>query len=47
MSKPPKYWNKAKKILSKRDPILKKIIKKLNKGYLTSKDDPFFHCVEQ
>ena len=42
MSKPPKYWNKAKKILSKRDPILKKIIKKLNKGYLTSKDDPFF-----
>ena len=42
MNKPPKYWNKAKKILSKRDPILKKIIKKLNKGYLTSKDDPFF-----
>ena len=42
MSTPPKYWNKAKKILSKRDPILKKIIKKLNKGYLTSKDDPFF-----
>ena len=42
MSKPPKYWNKAKKILSKRDPILKKIIQKLNKGYLTSKDDPFF-----
>ena len=42
MSKPPKYWNKAKKILSKRDPILKKITKKLNKGYLTSKDDPFF-----
>ena len=42
MKKPPTYWNKAKKILSKRDPILKKIIQKLNKGYLTSKDDPFF-----
>ena len=42
MNNPPKYWYKAKKILSKRDPILKKIIKKLNKGYLTSKDDPFF-----
>ena len=42
MNKVPTYWPKAKKILSKRDPILKKIIKKLNKGYLTSKDDPFF-----
>ena len=42
MSKPPKYWNKPKKIHSKREPNLKKIIQKLNKGYLTSKDDPFF-----
>jgi len=42
MKKPPAYWNKAKKIISKRDPILRKIIKKFNKGYLTSRKDPFF-----
>ena len=42
MKKPPAYWNKAKRILSKRDPILKKIINKFNKGYLTSRKDPFF-----
>ena len=42
MSKPPNYWYKAKKILSKRDPVLKKIIKKYKKGYLTSRNDPFF-----
>ena len=42
MNKPPKYWNKAKKILSKRDPVFKKIIKKYNKGYLTSRNKPFF-----
>ena len=42
MKKPPAYWNKAKRILSKRDPILRKIIKKFNKGYLTSRKDPFF-----
>ena len=39
---PPAYWNKAKKVLSKRDPILRKIINKFNKGYLTSRKDPFF-----
>ena len=42
MSKPPIYWNKAKKVLSRRDPVLKKIIKKYNKGFLTTKNDPFF-----
>jgi len=42
MKKAPTYWNKAKKILSKRDPILRKIIKKYNKGFLTSKNKPFF-----
>ena len=42
MKKPPTYWNKAKKILSKRDPVLKKIIKKYNKGFLTTKNKPFF-----
>ena len=42
MKKPPFYWYKAKKILSKRDPILRKIIKKFNKGFLTTRKDPFF-----
>jgi len=42
MKQPPFYWYNAKKILSKRDPILRKIIKKFNKGYLTSRKDPFF-----
>jgi len=39
---PPAYWNKAKRILSKRDPILRKIINKFKQGYLTSRKDPFF-----
>ena len=42
MSKPPVYWHKAKKILSRRDPVLRKIIKKYNKGFLTTRDNPFF-----
>ena len=42
MKQPPFYWYKAKTILSKRDPILRKIINKFNKGYLTSRKDPFF-----
>ncbi len=42
MKNPPAYWNKAKSILSKRDPVLRKIINKFNKGYLTSRKDPFF-----
>ena len=42
MKKPPFYWNSAKKTLSKRDPVLKKVIKKFNKGFLTTKKDPFF-----
>ena len=42
MNRPPKYWNKAKRILSIRDPIFKKIIKKYNKGYLSTRNNPFF-----
>jgi len=42
MNQPPKYWYKAKKILSKRDPVLKKIIKKYQKGFLTTKNKPFY-----
>jgi len=41
MKKSPLYWNKAKKILSKRDPVFRKIIKKYNKGFLTTKGKPF------
>ena len=42
MKQSPFYWYNAKKILSKRDPILRKIIKKFNKGFLTTRKDPFF-----
>ena len=42
MSKPPIYWNKAKKVLSRTDPVLRKIIKKYNKGFLTTRSKPFF-----
>ena len=42
MKKPPTYWNSAKKVLSKRAPVLRKVIKKFNKGFLTTRKDPFF-----
>ena len=42
MSKAPKNWLMARKILSKRDPVLKKIIKKFDKGFLKTRNDPFF-----
>ena len=42
MKRPPAYWLKAKRILSKRDSVLRKIIKKYNKGFLTTKNNPFF-----
>ena len=42
MSKPPKYWYNAKKILSKRDSVLKKIIRKFSRGYLKTRNNPFF-----
>ena len=42
MKKPPVYWYKAKKILSRRDPIIRKIIKKYKKGFLTTRNNPFF-----
>jgi len=41
MKKPPVYWKEAKKILSKRDPVLRKIINKFNKGFLTTRNNPF------
>ena len=42
MKHPPFYLKKTKKILSKKDPILKKIIKKHDNGFLTSRKDPFY-----
>jgi len=42
MKRFPVYWYKAKRILSKRDPVLRRIIKKYNKGFLTTRNNPFF-----
>ena len=42
MRRPPTYWHRTKKKLSKKDPILRKIIKKYNKSFLTTRDNPFF-----
>ena len=42
MKSPPAYWQKAKRTLSKKDFVLKKIIKKYNKGFLTTRNNPFF-----
>ena len=38
----PFYWQKAKRILSERDPVLSEVIKKYKKGFLTTKNNPFF-----
>jgi len=42
MKRLPNYWQKAKKILSEKDPVLRKIIKKYNKGFLTTRNNPFY-----
>ena len=42
MKRPPFYWRKAKKTLSKKDSVIRKIIKKYNKGFLTTRNNPFF-----
>ena len=42
MKRPPFYWKQAKRILSRRDPVLRKIIKKYKKGFLTTRNKPFF-----
>ena len=34
MSKPPKYWKRAKKILSKKDKVMKKLINNYKDGYI-------------
>ena len=38
----PSYWNKAKSILSKRDKVMKKLIKHYKDGALVTRNDVFF-----
>ena len=42
MTKPPKYWNKAKKYLSKKDKVMKALIFKYRDKTLTTRKDIFF-----
>ena len=42
MKRPPSYWQKAKKNIARKDSVLRKIIKKYNKGFLTTRNNPFF-----
>ena len=42
MSKAPKYWSKAKKILSKRDKVMKELINTYQDGSLVTRNDVFF-----
>ncbi len=42
MNKAPKYWTKAKKILSKRDKVMRKLISKYKDGNLITRNDVFF-----
>ena len=42
MSIKPAYWNKAKRILAKRDSVMKKLIHKYKDGSLMTRNDIFF-----
>ena len=42
MNKPPTYWYKAIKHLSKKDGEMKKLVKKYRDKYLTTRKDVFF-----
>ena len=42
MKRAPVYWKKGKNILSKKDSVLRKTIVKYNKGFLTTRNNPFF-----
>ena len=46
MTKPPKYWNKAKNYLSKKDNTMKILIKKYRDKTLTTRKDIFFSLVK-
>ena len=42
MSKSPSYWSKAKKILSKKDRVMSKLISNYKDGTLITRNDVFF-----
>ena len=42
MIKPPIYWNKAKKVLVKKDKTMKRLILKYKDGFLITRNDIFF-----
>ena len=42
MSKAPKYWTKAKKILSKKDKVMRNLISNYKDGSLITRNDVFF-----
>ena len=42
MSKPPKYWSRAKRILSKKDKVMKKLISNYKDGSLVTRNDVSF-----
>ena len=42
MIKPPRYWNRAKKILSKRDKVMARLILDYKDGSLITRNDVFF-----
>ena len=42
MTKSPKYWNRAKSYLSKKDKVMKILIKKFRDKTLTTRKDVFF-----
>ena len=42
MNKKPLYWNKAKRILSRRDKVMKKLISNYKDGNLITRNDVFF-----
>ena len=46
MSKPPKYWSRAKRILSKKDKVMKKLMNNYKDGSLVTRNDVFFHYVK-
>ena len=42
MRKKPTYWNKAKRVLAKKDKIMKKLIFQYKDGHLTTRNDVFY-----
>ena len=42
MSKAPEYWSKAKKVLSKKDKVMNKLINNYKDGSLVTRNDVFF-----